>query len=271
MTPPLSDQIITAVSRMLADDPASRRDPSHSAIGFQVERAGLGDVDPGRLPKPIGKEKRVREVLSWAFEHNPEAGQNLVSYLVAAIRGSGGFRPTSPNFVGAEEIENARDAFRAEGFVLDGVGFPRDRKVEGALVRDALADPDDLPVSAPGVDLPQPERVPRSGELDAEANVEGRPRTVVLKERLEGHAGRRVDEPTEPFLVRDDHRLIAPALASHREDEPPGGGEDDPRGCSGGDDGRPIACRKTLGYERDRLHRGHDDDLTGDHLRASKT
>jgi hypothetical protein len=38
------------------------------------------------------------------------------------VRGCGGFRPASQNYVGAEAIENAIAAFRTEGFVLTSDG-----------------------------------------------------------------------------------------------------------------------------------------------------
>lgn len=120
--PPLSDAIITAVSR-LVDDHQNPRDPSHADLGTQVKRAGLESAD---LTVPAGKERRVRAVLGWAIEHDEAAGQTFVGYLVAELRGCGGFRPGSTNYVGADVIENARAAFRVEGFdlSLDGILLP---------------------------------------------------------------------------------------------------------------------------------------------------
>jgi hypothetical protein len=120
--PPLSDAIITAVSR-LVDDYQNPRDPSHSDLKTQVRRAGLEAADP---TVPAGKEKRVRAVLGWAIEHDEAAGRTLVGYLVAELRGCGGFRPESPNYVGSDAIENARAAFRVEAFdlSLDGILLP---------------------------------------------------------------------------------------------------------------------------------------------------
>ena len=62
--------------------------------------------------------------------------------LLAFLRASGGFRPTSPNFVGAEQISNAVAAFRAEGFSLTDDGELRPQLLEnltGAALSDALA------------------------------------------------------------------------------------------------------------------------------------
>lgn len=65
-------------------------------------------------------------MLGWAFENDEVAGRRFVSYLVAELRGCGGFRAESANYVGSDAIENARATFRAEGFdlALDGVLLP---------------------------------------------------------------------------------------------------------------------------------------------------
>jgi hypothetical protein len=120
--PPLSDAIITAVSR-LVDDHENPRDPSHADLRTQVKRAGLESAD---LTVPAGKERRLRAILGWAIENDENSGRTLVGYLIAEIRGCGGFRPDSTNYVGADTIENARAAFRADGFDLssDGILLP---------------------------------------------------------------------------------------------------------------------------------------------------
>jgi hypothetical protein len=116
---PLSDAVIIAMARLVDDARDQRREPSHSAIGFQFERAGLKAAD---YTTPTGKEKRVRAVLSHALEYAPEDGSKLVGYLLAVIKGSGGFRRESPNFVGSENLANTQAAFAAEGFVLSSDG-----------------------------------------------------------------------------------------------------------------------------------------------------
>jgi len=114
---PLSDAVIAAVAGLFAGE----REPAHSVLDFHFERASLRHADPAN-ERPTGKEKRVRRVLTWAIEHDPERGGQLVSFLIAALRGCGGFRPESPNFIGADDIENARQVFRAEGFELGSDG-----------------------------------------------------------------------------------------------------------------------------------------------------
>ena len=116
----LTDPILTSLAR-LVDDSQATRQPSHSEIEEQFRRVQLLHADPAR-DKPVGKMKRVRGVLQWAIENDIENGERLVYLLVALVRGVGGFRTASPNFVGAEQIEDLQGAFRTEGFVLDSSG-----------------------------------------------------------------------------------------------------------------------------------------------------
>lgn len=125
---PLTDAIVVAVSRLVGDTPATRRDPSHSDLKFVFEQVGLADVD---LATPAGKERRVRHVLSWAVEHDPDRGERLVGRLVAVIKGSGGFRPESLNYVGADAINTAHATFFAEGFELTEEGDLQPVLLEG--------------------------------------------------------------------------------------------------------------------------------------------
>jgi len=114
----LSEVMIHAVSR-LVDDWQNPREPSHGDLTFLFERAGLARADPENR---MGKEKRVRHVLSWALEHDEEAGERLIASLIDQIRAFGGFRPESPNYVGEDAIANAQGAFASEGSELTGNG-----------------------------------------------------------------------------------------------------------------------------------------------------
>lgn len=118
---PLTDAVIAALAR-LVDDSQSTRQPSHSEIADQFQRAGLAHRDPNLMGPPIGKAKRVRGVLHWAIENDPERGERLVYLLVALVRGVGGFREGSSNFVGADAIQDLREAFVSEGFNLTESG-----------------------------------------------------------------------------------------------------------------------------------------------------
>lgn len=120
--PPLTDPIIVALARLVDDAQTNTREPSHSDIEFQIDRAGLAEADAGRQGKPVGKFKRVRGTLSWALSNNVSAGELLVAGIIATVRGHGGFRVGSSNFCGSEAIENLRATFATEGWDLGGDG-----------------------------------------------------------------------------------------------------------------------------------------------------
>lgn len=120
--PPLTEPIAIAVSRLVDDHGASRQ-PSHWDVGQAIKRAGLVHVDPGQQTSvPVGKYKRVQQVLLWAVEHDVPAGRRLVGFLVSAVRGCGGFRSNSDNFAGAEAIANLKAVFDTEGWLLTDDG-----------------------------------------------------------------------------------------------------------------------------------------------------
>ena len=115
---PLSDAIITAVARLVDDAQTETRDPSHSDIEFSIVRANLKNGDPKAQGQPVGKAKRVRSTLYWAIDNAPEAGELFVASLISLVRGCGGFRPESPNYVGSDCVSSAVDAFKSEGYEL---------------------------------------------------------------------------------------------------------------------------------------------------------
>jgi hypothetical protein len=119
---PVNDAIIVAVARLVDDAQAGTREPSHSDLEFQINRAGLSDGDPKGQGQVVGKAKRVRATLSWGIDNAPDKAEAFVAALIGLIRGKGGFRAGSSNFVGEEAILDAREAFRLEGFVLSDDG-----------------------------------------------------------------------------------------------------------------------------------------------------
>jgi len=138
---PLTDAIAVAVARLVDDALTETRSPSHSELEFRINRAGLKEADPNQQGNVLGKAKRVRAVLSWALEHDPERGERLVAQLIAHVQACGGFRPSSKNYVGSEAIENARGAFRPSGFKLGSDGDLRPMVLDslsGAALTDAL-------------------------------------------------------------------------------------------------------------------------------------
>ena len=120
--PPINDVIAVALAQLVDDAQTGRRDPSHDQLGFCIQKAGLKRADPSVQGQPVGKAKRVRAVLSQALNDDFPAAQRLTDLLVSSIRGLGGFRSSSSNYVGAEAIQNLQAAFLAEGFVLTDEG-----------------------------------------------------------------------------------------------------------------------------------------------------
>jgi Abortive infection C-terminus len=108
---------------------------------FARARLQAGDPkhrDPNLM---IGKRKRVLAVLTYALDKDRVAGAKLAAQLLGAVRGIGGFRSTSEDYVGAEVLRNARAAFRDQGFELDDDGNLRPlslENLEGAELSEAL-------------------------------------------------------------------------------------------------------------------------------------
>ncbi|MDX6443782.1 MAG: hypothetical protein QOH71_856 [Blastocatellia bacterium] len=123
MSVPLSESILIAVVRLIDDSMVEpKRQPTHYDLEFLVERNGLKDADPKAQGQPVGKAKRVRAILSWALENDVEVGGRFIGSLIANVQGCGGFRPSSPNYVGDEATRNAAQAFRSEGYELTSDG-----------------------------------------------------------------------------------------------------------------------------------------------------
>lgn len=115
---PVNDTIIYSLARLVDDAQKERRDPSHSDLEFQIQRAGLISIDPNQDGTPVGKAKRVRIVLNWAIENDVEKAERFVAGLISAIKSCGGFRSTSPNYVGGDAVADLASALKPEGFVL---------------------------------------------------------------------------------------------------------------------------------------------------------
>lgn len=119
----LSDSVITALARLVDDGQAEvKREPTHSALTFHITQSKLLAGDPAQAGQIVGKAKRVRAVLSWSMENSRIAGAQFAAKLIGVIRGSGGFRPSSPNYVGDEALADAIDALATEGYALERDG-----------------------------------------------------------------------------------------------------------------------------------------------------
>lgn len=115
---PVNETVIYALARLVDDAQKERRDPSHSDIEFQINKVGLISADPNKEGPPVGKAKRVRAVLTWSVENRPESAESFAAGLVSSIRACGGFRESSPNFVGNDAIKNLSDALKPLGVLL---------------------------------------------------------------------------------------------------------------------------------------------------------
>lgn len=123
---PVNDTIIYSLARLVDDAQKERRDPSHSDIEFQINRANLGEGDPNRGGSPVGKAKRVRGILNWAIDNDMQKAEIFVAGIISSVKSCGGFRDSSPNYVGAEAITDLSSALKPEGFILgtDGTISP---------------------------------------------------------------------------------------------------------------------------------------------------
>lgn len=116
---PFSESILTAVAKMIDDSQTDfKREPSHSELDFLFKQLQVSHSDPKVQGQAVGKFKRVRAVLYWALENDIPVGEKLIQKLIELIRGCGGFRVESPNYVGIEAINNTIEAFRSEGYEL---------------------------------------------------------------------------------------------------------------------------------------------------------
>ena len=125
---PLNDEICVAISQVVDDAQVATRKPSHTDLDNIIVRYKLDQGDPklNGQNSNVGKAKRINAVLNWALEFNQEAGEAFMSSLLSLIRGHGGFRDDSSNFVGHQSIRNLQSSLKAEGVFLasDGTVTP---------------------------------------------------------------------------------------------------------------------------------------------------
>lgn len=136
----VNDALATAISQMIdSDSPLSHDDLDTTFSRFNLTAGDLGRKDAAG--SPIGKHRRVKAVLTYAVDNDPEAGGQLVEYLLARLRGGGSFREGSPNCLSADAIANARAVVASEGLTLteDGALVPTTLDgLSGAALTEAL-------------------------------------------------------------------------------------------------------------------------------------
>lgn len=118
---------LTEVGSVLGDFFEAGRGPSHDQIDQLVARNSLEAGDPVKsssLPsgKPLGKTKRVRQLLTYATDHAPQAGLDFACQMVALLRADGMFIAASEKFAGDNLVARLAAAFSRLGFTLDEQG-----------------------------------------------------------------------------------------------------------------------------------------------------
>jgi len=94
--------ISTEIASVVARFCDGHKGPTHDELSMFFAQTKLTAGDPGtRMPdgSPIGKMKRVRRVLTYAMQNEPDAGSRLVLMIVDSVRASGGFHEGSDGFV----------------------------------------------------------------------------------------------------------------------------------------------------------------------------
>ncbi len=138
---PITDTIIVAISKLIDDAQVESREPTHYDLEVQIKKSGLTQADPKTHGQSVGKAKRIRATLNWALENNTQAGGKLIYLLLSQIRANGGFRDSSPNYVGKEQILNTIGAFDTESFSLSETGDIRPKildSLKGKNLTEAL-------------------------------------------------------------------------------------------------------------------------------------
>lgn len=136
--------------------------PSHDQLDQAIARTRLtaGDPAPGgrtRHGPPLGKTKRIRQVLVHATDHEPAAGLKLAQQIVALLRADGAFTPALESYAGLQKIARLSEAFTRIGFTLDLNGALRPVVIDnlaGTQLTEALQsyvnrinlNPDDAPL-----------------------------------------------------------------------------------------------------------------------------
>jgi hypothetical protein len=202
--------------------------PSHDQLDQAIARTGLTGGDPAEAGRtrhgtPLGKTKRIRQVLVHATDHDPAAGLKLAQQVVALLRADGAFSPALESYAGQQKIGRLADAFARIGFTLDPNGALRPTVIDnlaGTQLTEALQtyvnrinlNPDDAPL-----------QIGSGRELDEAAARH------VLQERtgsypIGGHAGSfpvtlagaftaiGFAVPPQPQLDSDPHRQVQQCL-----------------------------------------------------------
>ncbi len=116
------DETIAYALASLVDDGGKGRPPSHYDLDSLIKRCGLNQFDPAKDGASVGKAKRVKGVLLGAIASHREKAEEFGGGLIDLVRGNGGFRSESQNYVGSEPIANLSAALKVRGVTLSSDG-----------------------------------------------------------------------------------------------------------------------------------------------------
>lgn len=118
--------------------------PTHDQLDQSFLRWDLQAGDPapgGRMPggKPMGKSKRIRNLLVFATDSNPLAGLEVAKQIVSLCRADGLFMPSQPTYVGSDKVDRLAAAFDRLGFTLSDNGQLRQKVIDNLSGRELTA------------------------------------------------------------------------------------------------------------------------------------
>jgi hypothetical protein len=106
---------LVELGAVLGDFFEDGRGPSHDQLEQAFTRTGLNHGDPApagrtRQGVPLGKTKRIRQVLVYATDNDRAAGLELAQQIVALLRADGAFAPALEDYAGSQKIDWLREA-----------------------------------------------------------------------------------------------------------------------------------------------------------------
>lgn len=120
----LDTSIIVSFARLFEQSSSVYRKPSHSEISKVLQDLNIVDLDPKIADPGLSKVKRVEFLLYTLTSEDMDSikGQDLFFRLLDLLRGYGGFRADSDNYVGKEAFENFKYVLKSSGIFIDDGG-----------------------------------------------------------------------------------------------------------------------------------------------------
>ncbi|WP_290774274.1 MULTISPECIES: abortive infection family protein [unclassified Exiguobacterium] len=120
----LDTSIIVSFARLFEQSSLVYRKPSHSEISKVLQDLNIADLDPKIADPSLSKVKRVEFLLYTLTSEDIDSikGQDVFFRLLDLLRGYGGFRADSDNYVGKEAFENFKYVLKSSGIFIDDGG-----------------------------------------------------------------------------------------------------------------------------------------------------